>query len=667
MVVEGPRRSKFAGEVREAVQPTPDQDQDQKKSTADAFTVDCLAKLGLATTSPGFTNGNSGNDADIDNVTMEIDRLSIAQQNSHSRSEKECLILVTLARILRKDPAMKSDVAAFLMHSILMEEIRVSNRRLDLSKDADVTSSIAFFTHEFALCAGDTLARPAWKQAMSSNSVLCNTIDLVDGRLLQLVSKHQNTVSKAMTATPRLASKISEHCELIQTMSGVGVDAAKDVPSAVDKGKPHPINNTTSPKSAILPFSNPVFDKHLVSINISVAKAYAPKPESARIFQEVTHWHNTKRRLDPKGAQPLSAKEKFWALKRNQYFMAEMLSYAASLTNASGKALDPETITTSELKKIGQKMQEAEKENVPMVKASKAQGGKGASKGKVAGKKTVRDDIAATRAAKEEDSIEKVFKAWETARRFFDSDNFPRSRYAKAKAYLNGLAENKQKHIKAEVEFYKLCALFEIFQKSASTEQAKKLSPGDDTLGVSAMLWDSIRKLASINNLTKTIVDTAQQIVTTIGLPAVDFPAPESARQLSFTPSVRISSAPKLPLASEPKDFQLLHCGPYMDRNLDSAPDPRVPFEPDGWQRKVLDELDADKSVFVVAPTSAGKTFISFYAMERILRSDNDGVLVYVAPTKALVNQIAAEIQVHTFSKPCCSCENFLDLLANLS
>jgi superfamily II RNA helicase len=70
---------------------------------------------------------------------------------------------------------------------------------------------------------------------------------------------------------------------------------------------------------------------------------------------------------------------------------------------------------------------------------------------------------------------------------------------------------------------------------------------------------------------------------------------------------------------------------------MDSASDPRVPFKPDGWQRKVLDELDQGNSLFVVAPTSAGKTFIAFYAMEKVLKEADEGVLVYVAPTKALV------------------------------
>jgi superfamily II RNA helicase len=116
-------------------------------------------------------------------------------------------------------------------------------------------------------------------------------------------------------------------------------------------------------------------------------------------------------------------------------------------------------------------------------------------------------------------------------------------------------------------------------------------------------------------------------------------------RKLSFTFKYPMQ-AQNLRIVGTQAEFQLNYCGPYMDRMLDAKPDARVSsFVPDGWQRDVLDQLDANNSVFVVAPTSAGKTFISFYAMEQILRADNDGVLVYVAPTKALVNQIAAEVQ----------------------
>lgn len=47
----------------------------------------------------------------------------------------------------------------------------------------------------------------------------------------------------------------------------------------------------------------------------------------------------------------------------------------------------------------------------------------------------------------------------------------------------------------------------------------------------------------------------------------------------------------------------------------------------------------------MIVPTTGGKTFISFYAMKKVLQFDDNGVTAYVAPTKALVNQIAAEIQ----------------------
>ncbi|KAI9136750.1 hypothetical protein BKA69DRAFT_1128834 [Paraphysoderma sedebokerense] len=112
----------------------------------------------------------------------------------------------------------------------------------------------------------------------------------------------------------------------------------------------------------------------------------------------------------------------------------------------------------------------------------------------------------------------------------------------------------------------------------------------------------------------------------------------------------RLTRSTKFEIPLSATRFQLLHCGDHMERQLDSLPDPRVSFVPDGWQRIVLDKIDGRESILVVAPTSAGKTFSSFYAIENVLRESDDGVVVYVAPTKALVNQIAAEI-VGRFSK----------------
>jgi superfamily II DNA or RNA helicase len=89
--------------------------------------------------------------------------------------------------------------------------------------------------------------------------------------------------------------------------------------------------------------------------------------------------------------------------------------------------------------------------------------------------------------------------------------------------------------------------------------------------------------------------------------------------------------------------FQLSRMGPWMRRDVGAVPDPRASRLLDSWQIDVLDCIDSYKSCLVVAPTSAGKSFMGFHAMSRVLETE-DSVLVYVAPTKALVNQVVAEV-----------------------
>eukprot|EP00388_Colpodella_angusta_P007709 GDKJ01021591.1.p1 GENE.GDKJ01021591.1~~GDKJ01021591.1.p1 ORF type:complete len:1383 (+),score=486.63 GDKJ01021591.1:256-4149(+) len=104
--------------------------------------------------------------------------------------------------------------------------------------------------------------------------------------------------------------------------------------------------------------------------------------------------------------------------------------------------------------------------------------------------------------------------------------------------------------------------------------------------------------------------------------------------------------------------YQLEFMSHDLERTTGSEADPRVRFRPDRWQRRLLDIVDGkfnkdqtSESALVVAPTGSGKTFICYYAMEKILRKDNESRVIYVAPSKALVLQVSAEIYARFSSK----------------
>ena len=133
-------------------------------------------------------------------------------------------------------------------------------------------------------------------------------------------------------------------------------------------------------------------------------------------------------------------------------------------------------------------------------------------------------------------------------------------------------------------------------------------------------MFDHIDRLTKTTGLTKPIVSKIEFTVKVLRFPRLVICTPHSSdRQLSFHFILDNNTQGDLSIPIDPIEFQLRHCGPYLDRSMDSIPDVRIPFEPDGWQRKVLDAIDARKSLFVVAPTLTGKTFISFYVMKQVL------------------------------------------------
>ncbi|KAK7922972.1 hypothetical protein PG985_007043 [Apiospora marii] len=383
----------------------------------------------------------------------------------------------------------------------------------------------------------------------------------------------------------------------------------------------------------MLPFSQPIFDQYLPHIDLETDMNHVDD-KSSQVFMEMSHWHNEKLSLEHKHN---SKPQPFFTRRSNQQFMADTLTYSASLTNSTGKVIDPETIV------VQQNHDTTQSSKVHLATSKKVKlRGKPAPKtkkqppvnGRERALKTAKDICD----RKEQNKTDSILAGWALRCNDIEEEKSLTRQYWLASRYLGGLRKQDFDVVGSEVLLYICHILCRMWAKLAERKNHQNIT----VMRLAGLIYHHATAIARSPGCTTEISTDVKLFAKVLRLPDIPMAEPvNGSRSLPF----KVSSVEGLLLPLATVEFQLQFCGPYLERGFDSKKDERVPFSPDAWQREVLDAIDADKSLLVIAPTSAGKTFISFYAMKKVLQFDDDGVIVYVAPTKALVNQIAAEIQ----------------------
>jgi len=193
-----------------------------------------------------------------------------------------------------------------------------------------------------------------------------DAFDLFDGRLFINISAW---LESDATIPCRLSLRTMQMAKLVDELGNANtVDALSSIPLQTDGAAgianpigPHIGNQPPEIAPSVLPFNHPIMDQFLEDVWLRLNKNITTSPVLGKIFQELQHWHNAHKPLDPKHvAKPLD----FRAARRYQRLMAGTLEYAASLTGTSGKVLEPEVIITL------QQMGNGKKKSLPKHAAS---------------------------------------------------------------------------------------------------------------------------------------------------------------------------------------------------------------------------------------------------------------------------------------------------------
>lgn len=514
-----------------------------------------------------------------------------------SREATALSVLCTMATAHEKDAqAFCGWAAAYIIHLALLRRLPLALRSLDEAKleNEEVANGLL---SEFSGACTDVLR-------LVPNKFQWDSFDLLDGRLLRLVAAKQTHLPSS------LINEAQGFSDKIKQATGVDIQPSFSPLSAAG---PHAVSAPSAdgvtagiPGYNVLSFSQPILNSYLPEIKASPTST-SQKQIMPKIYKELTYWHtarvSTKVKRPPR---PLTHRE----ARSNQKWLNTFMKYSASLTNASGKTIDPETVIvyehqTQPTMKVATAHSKAAK--LSSESAQSAKKGKNKKAAAMSGKEKAMQAAEAIRKGKVEVKSNSALSSWEEQCKRLEREPNLVARYRDTMRYLNGLKSDARLAVGSDVSVYS-CNVLAIMLMDASRSDSEKSR-------ISALMWSMVVSLSK-QEISPSSGKFYKALVKSLGFPPeiANIGSDSLARPLPYKTLLdKEVKLPSLQLATI--DFQLQHCGPFLERSFDPAPDSRVSFVPDAWQRRVLDAIDVDKSLFVVAPTSAGKTFISFYAM----------------------------------------------------
>jgi hypothetical protein len=217
-------------------------------------------------------------------------------------TENYCLTAYGISKVLKQQECDVFLASAFVLHSVIIKHIPLSQRRLPLiTFDADFEEQVDLFLAAVSDVLRNAVDSEKWNELMAKEEFDCDSIDLVDGRLFRATMQAmcENSLHGVV---PRAAQPDWA------LLSGLVVQLANEELSLAESIEPAFSKSTAkngdfeykSEELAVLPFTNSVFDKHLECIHVKTDSSLQARFGAMKIYRETSHWHNHKKPLNPK-------------------------------------------------------------------------------------------------------------------------------------------------------------------------------------------------------------------------------------------------------------------------------------------------------------------------------------------------------------------------------